>query len=81
MVNHPINLIQNRILVLTAGVIEKYLCAVGVKIAFNVSLTIPPHLSRLAARKTDAENQRITLLRVKNGLLLFDGKALRVFAP
>ena len=57
-----------------------YFCAVGLEIAFNVSLTIPPHLSCWAIYKTGAENQRITLLRVKNGLLLFDGKALRVFA-
>ena len=49
-----------------------YLCAVGVKNAFNVSLTIPPHFYCLATCKTDTENQRITKLFVKNGSLLFD---------
>ena len=58
-----------------------YFCAVGLKNAFNVSLTIPPHLSCWAIYKTGAENQRITLLRVKNGLLLFDEKPLCALAP
>ncbi len=58
-----------------------YFCAVGLEIAFNVSLTIPPHLSCWVTHKTNAENQRITLSRVKNGLLLFDEKPLRALAP
>ena len=58
-----------------------YFCAVGLEIAFNVSLTIPPHLSCWVTHKTDTENQRITLLRVKNGLLLFDEKPLCALAP
>jgi len=58
-----------------------YLCAVGVNNAFNVSLTIPPHLSSWTTCKTSAGNQWIAKSEVKKGLLLFDGKALRAFAP
>ena len=57
-----------------------YFCVVGLENAFNVSLTIPPHLSCWAIHKTNAENQRITLSRVKKGLLLFDEKPLRDLA-